>query len=351
MNEASGTPTDPEQPSAVFQPAGDRFIAHSLWSSMFFPQSRLFVAGNPKAAGTGLRWWLLEVHGVDVPGLTAASRWAESAPSQVVWDETVDLRYLWDCLSDDERDDALTSSDVLSVIPVRHPVTRLFSAWSGKHLSGEPYYEDRLPESFPRLPDSIESTESVTEHFAAFVAALAEHADSHPDWEGIDVHFAPQHLLLARTPVGPALLLRQEDTAAALSRIEEQLRAHGLAPPPLRRINETIVGYRPDYVDGPTLDRIVRLYAADFDAWDYDRSAPTKSASVANLDHLNDVRGRNRRYGIIHRALRDAEARVAALEDELIEARNRQQELLASHSWRVTRPLRWASGRIKGGSR
>jgi hypothetical protein len=350
MNEVSDTPADPNPPDSLTEPVDDHFVAHSLWSSMFFPQSRLFVAGNPKAAGTSLRWWLLEVHGVDVAALTAGSLWAESAPSQVVWDDTVDLRYLWDCLSEEERQDALTSTDVLTVVPVRHPVTRLFSAWSGKHLSGEPYYEDRLPESFPRLPDAIDSSEAVAEHFAAFVSALADHVAEHPDWTGVDVHFAPQHLMLARPPVGPTLLLRQEDTAAGLLEIEEHLRAHGLAPAPARRINETIVGYRPDFVDEPTLDRIVRLYDADFAAWDYERTAPASSSPEANFDHLNDVRGRNRRYGVIHRALRAVEARVVGLERELAEVRQREQELLSSHSWRVTRPLRWASARLKGGS-
>ena len=33
----------------------DRFVGHSLRTSMFFPQSKLFVAGNPKAAGTSIR--------------------------------------------------------------------------------------------------------------------------------------------------------------------------------------------------------------------------------------------------------------------------------------------------------
>jgi hypothetical protein len=33
---------------------------------MFFPSTRLFVAGNSKAAGTTLRWSLLAAHGVDV---------------------------------------------------------------------------------------------------------------------------------------------------------------------------------------------------------------------------------------------------------------------------------------------
>ena len=73
----------------------DPFIEHSLRTSMFCPESRLFVAGNPKAAGTSLRWWLLEAHGVDVTERTARSLWGESAPFQTVWDGRIDLDFTW----------------------------------------------------------------------------------------------------------------------------------------------------------------------------------------------------------------------------------------------------------------
>ena len=43
-------------------------------------------------------------------------------------DVRVDLRYAWNNLDEQERRDALESTDVLTVQPVRHPVTRAFSA-------------------------------------------------------------------------------------------------------------------------------------------------------------------------------------------------------------------------------
>jgi hypothetical protein len=316
---------------------------------MYFPPSRLFVAGNPKAAGTSLRWWLLQTHGVDVAALTAASLWGESAPHQTVWDGAVDLRYTWDRLTPDEQEQALGSPEVLTVQPVRHPVTRTFSAWAGKYLTLEPYYAERLPEGFPQPPDVVGSTDHVTELFSAFVQSLVAHVTTHPDWEGIDVHFWPQHRLLARVPAGPTLLLRQEAVADGLRVVEEWLRTNGLEPVPMERANENVVPYQPMFVAAEALRALCRLYTEDFAAWDYPNEAPVAREQQVDLDWLNDVRGRNRRYGVVHRAAVDGRRRVAELEAELAAARQRERDLLASHSWRVTRPLRWASERLGRG--
>lgn len=326
---------------------GDRFVAHSVRTSMFFPASRLFVAGNPKSAGTTLRWWLLRAHGVDVDAVTGESLWGESAPAQVVWDDTLDLRFTWERLSDSDRQDALGSPDVLTVHPVRHPVTRAFSSWAGKYLTGEPGYEDRLPPELPRLPPTIAAPEAIGVEFGRFVAALARHVEHHPDWDGIDVHFWPQQHLLARPAPGPVLVLRQEAMAEGLAAITSHLRAHGIEPGQAARLNETVVGYRPELVDDATADLLRGLYDDDFAAWDYPRQLPTSTAAEPDLPWLNDVRGRNRRYGVLHRAALDGRQRTDVLEAELAVARRREQELLASTSWRVTRPLRWASERAR----
>ena len=73
----------------------DPYGKHSLRTSMYFPETHLMVAGNPKAAGTTLRWWLLSAHGVDVSERTRRSWWGASAPYQTVWDEGVQLDYVW----------------------------------------------------------------------------------------------------------------------------------------------------------------------------------------------------------------------------------------------------------------
>lgn len=324
----------------------DPFQRHSLRTSMFFPASRLMVAGNPKAAGTSLRWWLLPLHGIDVESRTERSLWGESAPFQTVWDVRVDLRFAWNDLADGERADALESTDVLTVQPVRHPVTRAFSAWSGKYLNAEPYYSDRLPAEFPSQAGDVGSRDEVAERFAAFVHALSVHVDQH-GWLDLDVHFWPQHLLLGRRPVGEVLVLRQESLAQGLGAVRQHLETHGVTAGEAPRINETIVGYQPDLVTGQALQALAQLYAEDFTAWDYLPEAPAARARDLDLDWLNDVRGRNRRYQVIHEAAMRGQARERELLDDLTRARSREHELLASTSWRLTRPVRAASDALR----
>lgn len=313
---------------------------------MFFPATRLFVAGNPKAAGTTLRWWLLEAHGVQVADRTAGSWWGESAPFQTVWDGGIDLDFTWGDLSDAQRDEALTAPDVLTVLPIRHPVSRLFSAWSGKYLVGEPYYADRLPPEFHQLPETIDSAEQVGELFEQFVVDL-HRVVAAGDFEAVDVHFWPQHRLLARPPAGEVLELRQESMREGLAAVADHLRARGLNPGEARRINETVVPYRADLVTDVALKLATELYTADFDRWHYDRERPKSSSRDVDLDWLGDVRGRNRRYGVLHRALVQQHDDNVALREDVERLRRRETELLQSTSWKVTGPLRWVSDKAK----
>lgn len=330
----------------MVHPGSDPYVEHSLRTSLFFPTTRLFVAGNPKAAGTTLRWWLLEAHGVDVAGRTAQSWWGESAPFQTVWDARVDLDFTWGDLSDAQRDDALTSPDVLTVLPIRHPVSRLFSAWSGKYLVEEPYYRDRLPAEFHPLPSVVESADQISDLFEQFVVDL-HHVVAAGDFEVMDVHFWPQHRLLARPPAGEVLELRQESMRDGLATVAEHLTARGLNPGVARRINKTVIPYRADLVSDVALERAVELYAADFERWHYQRERPASSSRGVDLDWLNDVRGRNARYGVLHRALWKQHEENTALRADVSHLRKREQELLASTSWKVTGPLRWASDKAR----
>ena len=328
------------------QAGSDPYVEHSLRTSMFFPATRLFVAGNPKAAGTTLRWWLLEAHGVDVADRTSESWWGESAPFQTVWDAGIDLDFTWGDLSADQRDDALTAPDVLTVLPVRHPVSRLFSAWSGKYLVGEPYYADRLAPEFHQLPESLDSVDQIRDLFEQFVVDLHQVVAA-GDFEVVDVHFWPQHRLLARPPAGEVLELRQESMREGLNAVADHLRSRGLNPGEAQRINETVIPYRADLVSDAALTLTAELYTADFERWHYERERPESSSRTVDLDWLGDVRGRNRRYGVLHRALMRQHEENAELRADVDRLRRREQELLESTSWKVTGPLRWVSDKTK----
>ena len=324
----------------------DPYVEHSLRTSMFFPSTRLFVAGNPKAAGTTLRWWLLTAHGVDVRARTADSWWGESAPYQAVWDGQANLDYTWGDLSEHQRQDALSATDVLTVMPVRHPVTRLFSAWSGKYLIGEPYYAERLPDGFPTVPETVVDESHVAELFVQFVDALHREVSEH-DFHRLDVHFWPQNRLLARPVAGDQLVIRQEAMSEGLAAVSSYLAQQGLDAGTAPRINETIVGYHDDLVSDQATEVAIKLYREDFNRW-YDQvDPPTGGSRPVDIEWLNDVRGRNRRYGVIHRALMRVHDENSDLKDEYNRMLRREQELLDSTSWKVTSPLRWASDQLK----
>lgn len=325
----------------------DRFIEHSLHTSMFFGQTRLMVAGNPKAAGTTLRWWLLGAHGIDVEECTSGSWWGESAPGQAIWDDGAATEYIWPQLSEDARHDALESNDVLTVLPVRHPVTRAFSAWSSKYLVAEPYYEERLPEEFARLPESLSDAEQITDCFEQFSRTLHQVIDDR-GFDDVDVHLWPQHLLLAREPKGSVLTLRQESMSDGLRQIAEHLRSHGVEPGTAPRINETVVPYRNELVTDDAFASIAAIYGGDLDRFGYSGERPPSSSRALSVDWLNDVRGRNRRYGLLHRALIREADENERLRREAAAAHRREDELLASTSWKVTAPLRWISSHTKG---
>ncbi|MCZ3387765.1 MAG: sulfotransferase family 2 domain-containing protein [Actinomycetia bacterium] len=330
----------------MMQIDGDPYVDHSLRTSMFFPATRLFVAGNPKAAGTMLRWWLLSAHGVDVGARTAESWWGESAPFQTVWDPGVDLDFAWGDLSDSQREDALTSTDLLTVHPVRHPVSRLFSAWSGKYLIGEPHYTERLAAEFHPLPETIGSEGQISELFERFVADLHQVVEA-GDFAAVDVHFWPQHRLLGRPASGDVLELRQETMREGLDTIAQHLLAHELDPGEPLRINETVVPYRAELVSDAALKLTCELYTADFARWGYALERPSSSSRTVNVDWVNDVRGRNRRYGVLHRALMQLRHENDSLRGEIGHLRGREHELLDSTSWKVTGPLRWVSDKTK----
>ena len=324
----------------------DPYIRHSLHTSMFFPSTRLFVAGNPKAAGTTLRWWLLAAHGVDVRARTAESWWGESAPFQTVWDQAIDLEFTWGDLSAAQKDDALTSTDVLAVQPVRHPLSRLFSSWSGKYLVAEPYYAERLPEGFAPLPEIIDDEQHIAHLFEQFVTALHE-VVSERGFLAVDVHLWPQHRLLARPPTGSSLLLRQEQMGEGLSAIGDYLWLRDVDAGEAPRINETVIPYRTELVTDHTVDLVLSLYGEDFDRWQYEPARPRSSTRPIDLEWLNDVRGRNARYGVLHRALIHHRDENTRLQGEVAHLRNREHELLESTSWRVTGPLRWVGDKAK----
>lgn len=127
---------------------------------------------------------------------------------------------------------------------VRHPLSRLRSAWREKLKSGK---AKRLGGSCP-LP--------VTASFAEWVAwVVGQPAAS------LDKHWKPQSLLLSRHRID--IVCKLERLAEDWGRLREEF---GL--PPLPALNRS--GHQEEPLDWMTRDMIARFYAADLRHYDYE---------------------------------------------------------------------------------
>jgi hypothetical protein len=332
----------------VIQPT-DEFQHRSVRTSLYFPTSKLFIAGNRKAAGTAVRWWLLPAHGVDVEAVTHDVVGRELAATEAVWAGAAPLPFLWRSLSDEERKEALTASDVLRVAFVRHPISRIFSSWSQKYLQREPGFNDGLPPSFPQPPESVDSPEQIRDMFTEFVASLSQWRGS---WLKLDGHLYPQNLVLGHLLPDGATILRVEQMADAVTLIVDHLERFGVSPGPLPRVNEAIVGYDTRLVGDEAAEHLAQLYSEDLELFSYDPEPPPSRAREINFEWLNDVRRRNERWAIARRELIGLRrqlrpVRSGNLRSEVASLRRRCRELgleldrmRASRSWRLTAPLR-----------
>jgi hypothetical protein len=332
----------------VIQPT-DEFQHRSVRTSLYFSTSKLFIAGNRKAAGTAVRWWLLPAHGVDVEAVTRDVVGRELASTEAVWAGGAPLRYLWRCLSDEERKEALAAPDVLRIAFVRHPISRVFSTWSQKYLQREPGFNDGLPASFPQPPESVDSRDQIRDMFTEFVVSLSRWRGS---WLKLDGHLYPQNLVLGHLLPDGATILPVEQMADAVTLIVDHLEQFGVSPGPLPRINEAIVGYDTRLVSAEAAAGLARLYRDDLETFSYAAEPPPSPAREINLEWLNDVRRRNERWAIarreliaLRRQLRSVRPGNRRVEVDALRRRCRElglelDRMRASRSWRLTAPLR-----------
>ncbi|HLI55447.1 MAG TPA: sulfotransferase family 2 domain-containing protein, partial [Actinomycetota bacterium] len=152
---------------------------------------RILCVLNAKAASTSILWWLATLVGEDPESMFT------SRDPEVTRELTVHDRGLWrnlvriSDLSGRELAHVLADQEWMRFTVVRHPVTRLWSAWQSKLLLREPFFVRRYVGEpwFPRVPNSLKE---VGEDFRTFVAALSNDRTlllANPHW-------SPQHLRL-----------------------------------------------------------------------------------------------------------------------------------------------------------
>lgn len=161
---------------------------------------------------------------------------------------------------------------------VRHPVSRLWSAWQSKLLLREPHYARHYANRpwFPRIPQHLAD---VAADFQGFVEALR-------DEDGLiqaDPHWQPQGVLLRPETFPYTHVGKLEELGTTLRLIEKHLGHLGWGGG-LSAANEnaTVLPLAAGRLSGETVRTVERLYARDLEVFGYSSMAPDRVAAAVN---------------------------------------------------------------------
>lgn len=383
--------------SAQSTPASDAAAPHPsarhFWraSAIALPEIGAALLATPKAGCTAVKWWLWHARAaIDGAEGGDLARWTRGCA-----EPRHELCIHWAWARRLQEQPALAARPDRADLPatyalVRNPYTRVFSAWASKLAEREPGHAWPYRLDAALFPQSLSAAE-IARAFEAFVRRVAR--EERGLWPNI--HWAPQAVLL-QPGMWPGLrLLRAEQLAEDLQPLAQRLAEAGAAPPPLRRYNESLLPYRPEYVSEVAAGLIGEVYAEDFRLGGYALQPPPASARApvpeAGLElGLARIAAAHDRLGeaLAEREAAAAQARQARLqwfwldrrllaaqqrvEEERLhaqEALERERErlgaeiaelrrqlsageaemgaLLRSRSWRITAPLRAAGDGLR----
>jgi hypothetical protein len=297
------------------------FSNHVLQRTVVLPELRVLFLPIPKAGCTSVLWLLAELAGIP------AETFAQSALPEVSPALTVHDTSLWgekNRLADyegEERERVFTEEGWFRFSVVRHPGTRLWSAWQSKLLLREPRFVATFGEEpwFPRVP---ERPADLVEDFRRFVAAL-------PGGAVEDVHWAVQHDLVGQLPLTHVGQVERMPETLAL------LRAHvsdELWPAETGRENRTRLPMPPDAFDDAAAAVLHERYRVDFQHFGYDPERPPsdngdgdwKEHVAPLLPVLQETIDKHARIGQLHRLANRRTLRVQSLEEKLESVAARQ---------------------------
>jgi Sulfotransferase family/Glycosyl transferase family 2 len=293
------------------------FASHVESRTVVLPELRIVFLPIPKGGCTSILWLLSELAGIQSETFLHSTL-PEVSPALTVHDMS-----LWPPglrLSDyegEQRKQVLEEEGWFRFAVVRHPGSRLWSAWQSKILLREPRFVAKYGEEpwFPRLP---EEPLEVVEDFRSFVGAL-------PGGDVEDVHWALQRDLEKQLPLNHVGRIEQLDETLTL--LSEHLgRETSTAT---ARENRVALPLPPFAYDDAARAILLDRYAKDFEHYGYEADAkPAEpgvekawSAEVAPLlPLLRETIQRHARIDQLHRVA----ARVQSLERQVERVESRQ---------------------------
>ena len=293
---------------AVASAPAAQFPNHVEQRTVVLPALRVLFVPVPKAGCTSVLWLLAELAGEPLERF-GRSTLAEPSPALTIHDMSLwSAEHRLSGYDGRERERMLTEDGWLRFSLVRHPATRLWSAWQSKLLLREPRFVEAFGDEpwFPRVPHRAFE---LVEDFRRFVHAVAAGAAE-------DVHWAVQHELVESLPL---------THIGRVERIEETLdllRAHmpgdwGTAP----RENRSRVPLPPHAFGEGERAALEARYGRDLEAFGYDLEEPREPETEGEWELrvdplvplLRDTIEQNVRIAQLHRVAR----RVRTAEEKL----------------------------------
>jgi hypothetical protein len=233
---------------------------------------KVVYVATPKAACSSLKWVVADIGGEDLTSFRAV----DGSPSPGTG--SIHARRLWKQvprlheLTDDELAEIHATNGWHVFAVVRHPATRLWSAWQQKVLLCAPHRELKVPAG--RMPAPPTTTADLVEAFAEFVVDLAGGR-----FERLtdDLHFQSQHHVLAAERMPYTRVYTVSELDQTMRDLDAQVRAHGGDPvPTLPSSNETPLKALRSVFAPETLATIREIYADDYRAWfSHDEGVPS----------------------------------------------------------------------------
>jgi hypothetical protein len=300
----------------------------------------MYVAVN-KAACTSLKWLIADLQD------ERRERFYESLSSEISRTMTIHRRRLWEHtpMAADLDDDELTAISpdggwfVFAV--VRHPTSRLFSAWQSKLLLREPSWVAKCggADWFPRIP---RCGDDIVEDFARFVRAV----DRDPALVMANRHFAPQHRLLALKRMRYTRIYTTHEIPLLLEDLSGHLRERGWQGAELALERSNAAPLRPiaGLFGEDVLQAARSIYRQDFAAFEFGGPAPAQlepvdtypDAAVAEIgrliersERIGDLSLRARELRELARAMPQPRSRARKV---LSHAKHRLSSLLPPHA-------------------
>ena len=248
--------------------------------------ARVLYVPSTKVASSTLRRLLAEANGTFRPDLVPYLDGPTISVDQSVHNMMINGLVHMELLSARDQHEMKSSPEWWRIAAVRNPYARLYSAWENRILFRAP--GQVLPEAWGECADEIvDGAIDIGGTFRKFVAVLSEN----PGVFGRDSHFKSQSSHFDLTPLDLTHLVRL-DREGELARFAAELGhrvGKTLVP---HRLNEGLgLSYR-DVVDAATADLIRRIFADDFDRFDFAAEAfpATLPAVVASQRETQAIR-------------------------------------------------------------